>query len=221
MKMKRIVISLSTLIIASAFFTGCTKETLKGEGNIITESRELSDFTMVEISGERYAEIIPANKQRVELTGYENLVAAYEAKVINGKLSFEYPDHCNVLRDNIKMKIYTSSIHKIAMSGHTEVKVADGFSGQQFDAQLSGNSHLTIGTGNFETSGFFTSGNAKVYASNLASNKAQVDVSGNGYIEVKAKDQLSIRISGNGEVHYWGNPAVSSSISGNGKTVKH
>jgi hypothetical protein len=219
--MKRLAITLNTIILISALVTGCTKDNLKGEGAIITESRELNNFTMVEISGERYAEIIPATRARVEITGYENLVQAYEAKVKNGRLSFEYPDHCKVRQDNIKLKIYTPSIAKISMSGHTEVKVADGFSGQQFDAQLSGNSHLTTGTGNFETSGFFTSGNAKVYAANITSNKAQVDVSGNGYIEVKAKDQLSIRISGNGEVHYWGNPVVSSSISGNGKTVKH
>jgi hypothetical protein len=219
--MKRLAITLNTLMLASAIFTGCTKDTLKGEGTIVTETRELPNFTMVEISGNRYAEIIPAAESKVEITGYENLVPAYEAKVSNGKLYFEYPNRHNVRRDNIQLKIYTPTIAKIRMSGQTEVKMADGFTGQNFEANLSGDGKLTTGTGNFETTGIFTSGNAKVYAANLTSNNVQVDVSGNGYIEVKANNQLNINISGNGEVHYWGTPAVTTKISGSGKAIKH
>jgi hypothetical protein len=219
--MKRLVNTLHTFILSTILLTGCSKDILKGEGDIVMESRQVSDFTMVEISGNRFAEIIPSAESKVEITGYENLIPAFESRVINGKLYFDFPNHYNVRRDNIKLKIFTPVVGKLRLSGQTEVTITDGFNGQVFEAQLSGNGKLTTGTGNFETIGIFTSGNSRVYARNLTGNKVQVDVSGNGYIEVKAKAQLAVNISGNGEVHYWGTPAITTKISGNGKAIKH
>jgi hypothetical protein len=219
--MKRLASTLYTLVITSILLTGCTKDSLTGEGSVVTKSRSLSAFTSVDISGMRYAEIIYSDKSMVEITGYENLVPVFESNVKNGSLSFKYPNFTKVKNDNIKLKIYTPVLNKIRLSGSTEVVIGDGFEGQSFEANLSGLSKLSIENSQYEFFDVFSSGNSKVLAKDFIANRIKVDISGNGYLEVNAISELAIKISGNGEVHYWGNPAVSTKISGSGKAVKH
>jgi hypothetical protein len=219
--MKNIFKHTAIVLISVILFSSCTKEVLHGEGNITTETRNLAAFSAIEISGNRHAEIILSTESKVEITGYQNLVAAYKSTVSNGKLRFDFNNCTKVHNENISLKIYTPSFSSINMSGNAEVKMGENFSGNYFEAMLSGNGILRMQGGNFSTVKLNSSGSAKVYASAVVSNQTNVSVSGNGYMEVQATKALDVRISGNGEVHYWGNPTVSTNISGNGKIVKH
>jgi Putative auto-transporter adhesin, head GIN domain len=219
--MKNIIKHTVIVFISAILFSSCTKEVLRGEGSITTETRNLAAFSAIEIAGNRQAEIILSTESKVEITGYQNLVAAYKSNVSNGQLRFDYHNCTKVQNDNISLKIYTPSLSSINMSGNADVKMGGNFSGNYFEAMLSGNGILRMQGGNFSTVKLNSSGSAKVYASAVVSNQANVFVSGNGYMEVQATKALDVRISGNGEVHYWGNPTVSSNISGNGKIVRH
>jgi len=219
--MKNIIKHTVIVFISAILFSSCNKEVLRGEGSITAETRSLPAFTAIEVSGNRQAEIILSAESKVEITGYQNLVPAYQSHVSNGKLRFEFNNYHNVKNDNISLKIYTPSVSAISMSGNTEVQVSENFSADYFEAFLSGNGTLRMHGGNFNQLKLHTSGSAKVYASAVLSKQSNISVSGNGYLEVQASKTLDVHISGNGEVHYWGNPTVSSSISGNGKIVKH
>lgn len=221
MKMNRLKISMGTVLMVLTFFASCTKDNLTGEGAIVTKTRDLKEFSKVELSGLRYAEIIHSNKSMVEITGYENLIPVFESNVNNGCLVFKYPNFTSVKNDNITLKIYTKSLSNINLSGKTEMVIGNGFVGNIFQANLSGSSVLRIGEGKFELFDISSSGESKVYARDFETIKAQVDISGRSFIEVKTISDLNIKISGEGEVHYWGNPTVSTKISGNGKTIKH
>jgi hypothetical protein len=219
--MKNIIKHTAILFCSAIAFSSCTKDVLRGEGSITTETRTLPAFSAIEVSGNRHAEIIPSTESKVVVTGYQNLVPAYKSYVSNGKLRFEFSNYYNVRNDNTELKIYTPSINSLSMSGNAEVTMGENFSSDYFEAFLSGNGILRMQGGNVNQLKLSTSGSAKVYTSAVLSNQSNVSVSGNGYLEVQASNKLDVHISGNGEVHYWGNPTVSSSISGNGKIVKH
>jgi hypothetical protein len=221
MKMKRLEIKMGSLLMVLTLFASCSKDTLTGEGAIVTKTRELREFSKVELSGIRSAEIISSDKSMVEITGYENLIPVFESNVNNGGLAFKYPNLTRVKNDNITLKIYTKTLSNLIMSGETKVIIGSGFVGNTLEANLSGSSDLRIGDGRFERFEISSSGESKVYARDLATKSARVNISGRSFIEVKAMLDLSIVISGAGEVHYWGNPTVSSQISGSGKAVKH
>lgn len=199
----------------------CSKDVLVGDGPIRTETRELTSFSFVDISGNRNVEIIKSDIRRVEVTGYENLTAAYQSKVENGYLTFGFVNYWRVKKDNISLKIYAPDLSGIHLSGNNQVTIGAGFTFRDFEASMTGNGKLFFGEGTANNLKIKSSGNGETYAEKLLAQNVRVEISGNGLAEVQASKTLSVKISGNGEVHYWGNPQVSSIISGNGKTIRH
>jgi len=217
---------MKNVIAISAFgfllmLQSCSKDVLKGDGPVRSETRTLTTFSSIDISGNRDVEIIKSDTRKVEVTGYENLVGSYESKVDNGTLTFGFVNHWRVRNDNISLKIYTPDFSEIHLSGNNTVNIGAGFNLDEFKASMSGNGKLLFSEVTVNNLTIKSSGNGETHAEKLISQHVRVEISGNGMAEVQAVKTLSIRISGNGEVHYWGNPEVSSSISGNGKTVKH
>lgn len=205
----------------SFLLQSCSKDVLVGDGPNRTETRELTTFKYVDISGNRNVEIIKSDIRKVEVTGYENLTVAYQSKVENGYLTFGYVNHWRVRKDNISLKIYTPDLSEIHLSGNNQVTIGAGFHFNDFEASMTGNGKLYFGEGTANNLKIKSSGNGETYAEKLLAQNVRVEISGNGLAEVQASKTLTVRISGNGEVHYWGNPQVSSSISGNGKTIRH
>jgi len=63
------------------------------------------------------------------------------------------------------------------------------------------------------------SGSGKILASEFVTGSTQVVISGSGYAEVNAEEELDVRISGSGTVRYRGEPKISQSISGAGSVT--
>lgn len=199
----------------------CNKETLRGNGSILNESRTLSSFQHIVVSGDRNVEIVKGNAWKIEVTGYQNLVRVFRTYVTNGQLYFDYPDYCAIRNDNIRVKVFTPFINGLTMSGSTDVSIADGFTAAKFEANLSGSGRLIINGGQFQQMNIYTSGSAHVYALPAIAQKADIVISGSAQIELQPIDFLKVRISGSGKVHYWGDPQLDVQISGSGKVIKH
>lgn len=206
-----------TLLVST---TACQKDVLRGEGNIVTETRRLASFTTIDLSGNRQAEIIRSTESKVEITGYQNLVSAYSATINNGRLSLEYPNYTNVRNDNIRLRIYTPLLSSVWQSGNSRLLIGAGFSSNNMEVRLSGNSEVRFGDGQFTNLFIHVSGNAHVYTEAATATHARVEVSGNAKVEVKATETLRVNISGNAEVFYHGNPTITQNISGRGKLIK-
>jgi putative autotransporter adhesin-like protein len=63
-------------------------------------------------------------------------------------------------------------------------------------------------------------GSGDLELAKLPVERATVEISGSGDIEVDATRTLDVRISGSGSVAYHGNPEVKKSISGSGGLIK-
>ena len=190
----------------SALFSSCTKDALHGAGEKKIELRNVGQFDVVHISGSREAEIIKSDKWRVELSGYANLLARFEARVENGNLRFEYPGVTNVSNDNIKIKIYAPSVLGITQSGDTRMRVWEGFSGDRMNVELSGKSRFEIGPNTFNYLRLDGSGETTIYARDAKAQKVELYLSGEAEAEVFASEILKIDASGKAKVRYWGRP---------------
>ena len=218
--MKRVAKLLSGTTLAVTLLTGCFKEPLRGEGPIVTETRSLAAFSKIDLEGSRYAEVIYSPESKVEITGYANLVSAYQASVGNERLRFDYPNRIWVRNDNIRLKIYTTRLQGIRLSGSTKMEVRGGFTGNLLEAHMSGSGQLDIGTGAYKQLELYTSGSAAINAREVAAQRADINVSGSAAIKVQVSDYIKVRISGSGEVRYWGNPVTDIQVSGSGKAIK-
>lgn len=221
MKMNLLKRLIATSFVLIFGLTACTKEKLTGEGSVVTEKRNVARFSKVELSGFRQAEIVYSNSYMVEVTGYENLIPIFMTEVSNDRLILKYPNFTKVNNDNITLKIYTNNLSRVDVSGHSNIKIGNGFVLDRLQTNLSGSSEIYVGEGTCKEFAIHSSGESQIYARNFKSEQADITLSGHSFLEIYVTQKLSANISGEGEIHFWGNPVVKAKISGNGKTIKH
>jgi len=223
--MKKTTIHFGTLILfalTTLTFTACRKDLLSGHGSTITETRTLSSFHKVMVSGKPEVQIIKSDESKVEITGYANLVSAYRTDVSNNELVAGYRNATVISNDNISLKIYTNDLSQVDMSGKVETMISGVFSGNEFTAKLSGDTKLQVNGGlTYHKAIYDLSGLSRVFAKNITAAESIAHCSGETLIELTATQKLRVDISGKSDVHYWGNPAqVEEHISGLGKLFR-
>ncbi|RZL46038.1 MAG: DUF2807 domain-containing protein [Pedobacter sp.] len=211
-----------TLIIISIFMlTSCAKDRLTANGDRIIETRTLSEFNSLRISGANKVTVSYGNEYKVVLKGSSNLLPHFETNLDGKSLNLGYKN-ANVNHDDIEIFVTMPIITGAAISGSGALDIADSFAPvNEFDLSISGsgdvsvNHELLINKLNVKISG-----SGKAFLQKVVAREADVNISGSGDAHFQVSDYLKARISGSGEVYYKGNPQLDSKISGSGKLVK-
>lgn len=209
-------------MLAIAVFTGassCKKRVLRGEGPIISETRNLAEFSKVVTNGSEYVTIIKDDVYKVVISGYSSLIPQYETIVRGDKLILEYEDrYWNVKNSNIKVEVHTPYVDDVVLNGSGSVYVASGYDQANFYAEISGSGDVTLGHSYYERLDMEINGSGNIDAENAEAASAYARISGSGNIYTWVTDYLSVDISGSGDVYYKGNPRTKEiSISGSGR----
>ena len=218
--MNKHILWLPICAAALTHLTSCTRDVLSGEGSVVTETRTLPAFDAIEISGARRVEVIKSSENKVEVTGYINLVSALRAPVTNKVVKFDFGKHLQVKNDNISLKIYTSELRKVQSSGNNRITLGNGFGGDLLRLYQSGAGKLETGAANYNRLEVSLSGSGEILAAGVETREANVDLSGSGRATVAARQNLRVRISGNGTVGYLGTPQTDINISGSGRVTR-
>jgi predicted small secreted protein len=220
--MKKIITVITGLALV---FTAasCRKNTLRGEGDTITDKRTVSQFETVETDGSTDVTIYAANENKVEVTGYENLVPAYESNVSGGKLKLKFKDkYINVRNSNIHVTVYTTHMNDLRLNGSGNITVGSDLSSSSMSAEINGSGNITIGKNKFENFTCKVNGSGEIKARNAEAENVEARISGSGNIEVTATRKINVNISGSGNVDYWGDAVPGTiNISGSGNIKKH
>jgi hypothetical protein len=238
--MTRIILFAFLILSAgSCYYMGGKR--VKGNGNITTIEKNVSDFDQVEVHGAIDVYVSQGERKPVRIEGDENLLPYIEIEQHNNKIEVSTRKGFN-LRPTKKMKIYVTSpnYYKLEVSGacniNTETKLtlnnplnievsgagdinAD-VNAPRVEAEVSGSGNVNMKgeTKNFElkTSG---AGDAKCY--DLLTETTKVNISGAGSAQVFASVELDAHVSGAGSIKYKGNaPKVNQQVSGAGSVKK-
>ena len=236
MKTKRLLVA---LICALTLFTSCFREI--GRGEIVSEIRNVGNFTEIELTNSADVQILKGNTLKVEVSDYENLIEHLQVETINNKLIIKTKAFRMGLRNSKeKVTITIPDILKsIEISGSGNLIITDDFKGiESFKISGSGNisaisltnlSNINVeinGSGDIELSGSasnFTSkisGSGNINCGYFETQNATCTISGSGDISIHAVQNLTATISGSGNINYYGNPVVSSTITGSGDLNK-
>jgi hypothetical protein len=217
--MKTLVASLLSI---SILFSSCLKERLEGNGNIVTETRSLSNFSGVVNSGSKRIHVNYGPEYKVELRGSSNLLPAYRTRITNGDLSLYY-DRVNVRYDDIEVYITMPEIRRANLSGSGKISVNGNFPSQNyFETRISGSGDIQVNSiFDVDELDVTISGSGRADLLNIKSRRADVHISGSGDAKVHATDHLKANISGSGRTYYTGNPTIETDISGSGKVVRY
>lgn len=233
-----IIVFCSLVTLSSChFFHG---EHIKGNGNVTTQARSVSNFTGVSVSSsiDLYVKQDPAFAVKVEID--ENLQQHIIVREENGILRIKQEDNTS-LDASGKIKVYVSAplFKSIEASGACNIigenilssneAIDIGLSGSsdarlevktpKVSADLSGACKLTLKgeTKDFSVEG---SGSSDVRCFDLRTEQTKIDVSGACDAEVFASVKLDVQASGSSDIKYKGNASVSQDISGAGSVKK-
>lgn len=219
--MKRIHLLLLALTPGMFLLSSCKKESIKGSGAIITETRDAKDFYKVSLWGSSQVYVVKGNAFKVEVKAYEILVPVLQTKVVNGTLQIRYDNDVNVNNDNAQIYITMPALVGLESYGSGKMHSTGDFLGMEnFSAKISGSGEITIDDGSAKNFQAELSGSGNLNAYEFECQSVSVMINGSGNAKVHATENLQATISGSGNVYYDGDPIVQTKIEGSGQVVR-
>ena len=206
-------------------------------GSPRTETRDVSDFDAIELSGFGSMVIEQGEDYEVELSGPASVLERTDTEVRGGTLRIGQYRQWSIWPffrgpQRLDVRVVTPSLERVTVSGAGDVSI-DGLEGERFEFKLSGAGDLSARdvdldrlvielsgagsarvTGTVDTQEVTLSGAGDYDGRDLESQNARVEVSGAGSVVVWAEERLDVRASGAGNVEYYGDPQVRSDVSG-------
>lgn len=185
---------------------------VNGSGNIMTQKRNVGDFTEVAAGGVFEVSAVSGKEFSLEVEADDNLLPYIETAVENGVLHISTTEKLSS-GDPLKIRITAPAIERVEASGVAKF-IVNGISGDVFKAAASGASKITA-AGSAETVDVEVSGASKFDGTELSTINAEVETGGSGRVLVNASNILNATATGASSVRYIGEPSsVRSNVSG-------
>ena len=238
---------LITLVIALTLTTSMNaqwwgKNKVKGNGNVVTENRNLGEFDGVASAGFMDVEIVSGAEGEITLKGESNLLKHIETEIKKGILKIKVEDKYQLQpsRGNrILITVPVTDISSISLAGSGDIITKTKLKATDFVVALAGsgdiNAHVSsdnikakmAGSGDIALKGdtveaeYSLAGSGDINAFDLKAKNVEVKISGSGDVNVHCDGVLKARIAGSGDVNYKGSPTMEDSKSaGSGKIKK-
>jgi hypothetical protein len=227
------------LAAAAALLTTPSCKKVVGEGQVQTETRNITGFSGVSasIGGKINYKIDPEYK--VEITAQPNILDVIETSKINGHLLIKVRNGVRIkANEEITVNISAPTADYLHLSGSGDLVVTGniiaanmdiGISGtgnitvstvtvtDKIDAVISGSGNINVQAGTAPNEELRISGSGKLFLDGVFAEKAKTTISGSGDMQVNVSQTLDATISGSGSVYYRGHPLISTTISGSGR----
>ncbi len=233
----------SSLYIPVAFFlsllfiTSCNINCVDPAGPIITDKRDVDEFSSIIIDIPANVKVIIGKERGITIKSYESYIKAISTVITRNKLEI-VGDVCNADNSDIEIVIHANSLDKIKVAGSADVYSDTPLNTNDIELEVNGSGSLRLnvfakyidssinGSGNISLAGTCQktylkingSGEFKGLGLNTYSSKIKINGSGNAFLTVH--DKLSATVNGSGVISYSGNPEISMSITGSGHVNK-
>ncbi len=214
--------------------------TIKGNGNVVTQTIKTSDYDAVSVGGIYHVTLVAGQEGSITIKGEENLLENTIIEVNNNTLEIKTERNTNLNPSSgkrIEVTVPVKEISAVSLAGSGKI-VTQNLDLKSQDMQVSlagsGDIKLTVqttdleaklaGSGDIELMGKASNlkgsvaGSGDINLEDLITKKADVAVAGSGNIKVHSTEELKARISGSGNIVYKGNPTVrDTKTAGSGK----
>ncbi len=232
---KRILFSLTLIAL---LLSACCPFT-RGSGKVVTETREVSNFSRVSLSGSGELTITQGDQESLEIEAEDNIMLRIKTEVKGETLfiGIESIGWWNVIPTRpikfyLSMKdiasldlsgsgnVNASSIETerldVAVSGSGDIAI-DSLTAEKLEVDISGSGNVTMDSLTAEALEVYISGSGKC---NLAGQvtEQEIDISSSGkYLAAKLESQtVTVKVSGSGNVTVWASDTLDVKISGSG-----
>ncbi len=197
--------------------TGCS--VVSGSGQVGSETRQVSGFTGIELSGIGEVTIEQGETESLTIEADDNVLPALTSEVDDSVLELGTKPRTTVrTRNPIRYRVTLKDLTSIELSGSGSVS-GTNLRANALRVNISGSGTVDL-AGSADQQEVDVSGSGRYEAAELPSRSVTIEISGSGKATVAAAEQLRVDISGSGTVTYSGDPTIDQSISGSGRLVK-
>lgn len=235
--------TLFIILLLSVIQSGCREilsKRVRGNGNIVTESRSISGFDGIDVSGAILVRLSPDSSSGVRIETDANLTEYIVTDVVGNTLKIHSRRSAN-LRPTRKITVYVAannldhfeasgaceiiSDQKITHAESIEIDLTGAskanieLNAPKVNASLTGASKIEL-RGETKDVRLSGTGASEFDCFQLMAETVSVGISGAGDADVFASKSIDVRVSGAGTVNYKGNPSVSQNVTGAGRVQK-
>jgi len=213
----------------------------RGSGNVITQTREVEDFTAIEMDYPAQVTVTQGDSVSVQIEAEDNVLPGLQTRVRNDTLEVFYKvsegKHVNPTKA-VKITIVVKDLKEVDFESAGELTL-NGIETDELDVSVSGAGNLKVndlvakefavnlsGAGSMHANGeandfkLTISGFGSFNGKDLQTTTTRITLSGAGSATVWVEDELDATISGAGSVNYYGSPSVTKRVSGVGNVSK-
>jgi hypothetical protein len=208
-------LAFTAIILAGCISIDINEDAFSGEdgsGDLVTETRAVTDFSAVEISGALHVEVEVGGSRVVEAFFDDNLLDNLETVVSRGTLRISCRD-CSPSRGAV-IRIAAPELDRIEVNGASHV-VANDVSTERLTVDVSGASELEI-DGRVDALRVDGSGASDIDGEHLTAITLEVDLSGASSATIEVVERVDGQLSGASSLHLSGDlrPTIDVNTSG-------
>lgn len=239
MKLNLNQILLLAVAMISISLTGCFKERIEGNGNVISQDRVASDFKRIISRGEFQVIIVQDSVAGIKVEAESNIMPYVRTSVSGNTIIIGFDNDVNIHEHApVKVTLHTLHAEYLELQGSGSISagnfneenvqlylsgsgnIISSFDANTISANVSGSGSITL-EGSAQSTTMHLSGSGSIHSLNLSQHVCNAAISGSGNIYVNVSQELVATISGSGSVYYLGNPMVETHISGSGKVMRY
>lgn len=198
---------LSIFLVVTLLLNGCALAAVRGSGNVVTESRTVTDFEQVEVCCGMELRLTQGDDVQLTLEADDNLLPEIETVVRDGTLLVRFRSRLGLFNLHLSRPIIVNlqmpTIHGIAISGGGSLET-ERLETERLTLAFSGGSQGAIGDVQAENVDLSTSGGGQVTIDNIDLDTLDLEVSGGGHTTIANGAITNQRVSLSGGSHYDG-----------------
>jgi len=216
---------LAFLFIFSIALSGCFSihvspyQTIRGNGDVITEERSVPHFTSVRITGARTTILYGDSDGPVLITGESNILDHTLSYVENGTLVITSENRTNMQpREEVFIEIPGSEVSEVRVSGSNNITLQN-IDKPVFRIRGSGSTDVTA-SGFADELEIRMSGSSAIDAGALSAKIVTIRTSGSSDATISADETIVSRSSGSSTIRYYGQPSTIENQSSGSSSLK-
>lgn len=206
------------VILVTLMLCSCSKETISGSGNLVSEDRSVIDFTTVSVEGTFNLTVTQGEEQGVHIMTDDNVIGHVKTEVENGVLKLYLESGINYKNIDLVVAISSVNLNGLKNQGSSTIAITTGDDNELFYV-------TNEGSGNIEFSGasqeliINNEGSGRLSGFLFTVSKCTIGIIGSGNVEISCTEEMDVTIEGSGNVLYKGTPTITANIEGSGKVV--
>ncbi len=208
--MKTIHVCICSILFCLLIFS--CNDAIVGSGDIITEAREVADFSKVEVEDAFDVRIMQGDEFLVEVRADDNLIERISTQVTNGNLNVEYNGNVNVRNATAEVFIEMPTIERIKLHDAVDAEVLNFTDLEGLKVVVQDATDLSL-SGSAEVLNIEVADASDVNAFSFIANTCNVQVEDASDLEIFCNTLLDGSVEDASTVRYKGYPDITATTS--------